>query len=63
MEAMTEEIDIGIGVQEHLLGWTCPNCGEGLSVCASCGVPEGTDCRPWCAFNGKTVQEVSDPFT
>ncbi len=45
------EVDIGVGVQRHTMGWSCPNgCPFGLSACSGCGVPlvEAAVHHRWC---------------
>ncbi len=35
-----DEVDIGVGVLTHVLGWECEQCGQ-ISVCEKCGGPDG----------------------
>ncbi|KKM96505.1 hypothetical protein LCGC14_1177400 [marine sediment metagenome] len=47
--ALTNEVDIGVGMLSHVLGYECPNCGI-FVVCPDCGI--ALDSRPhwdWCA--------------
>lgn len=46
-----EEVDIGVGVQQHLAGWGCPEHGGICGVCGSCGVADrpGYTHRSWCS--------------
>ena len=48
-EKLEEEVDIGVGVQKHLIGMECKNCGQ-MTVCNSCGqwdyLPHYTWCKP-----------------
>ncbi len=34
---ITEEVDIGVGFQTHVLGWECSKCGEQFAACNDCG--------------------------
>ena len=49
-EPSYEEVDIGVGVQKHLVGWECPEHGGLCGVCSSCGVAEkvGYTHQVWC---------------
>lgn len=33
---VTDEVDIGVGIQVRVLGYECPNCGN-IAVCDECG--------------------------
>ena len=46
-EAVTDEVDIGVGIQEHVIGGECQECGP-IFVCDACG---GWDDKhyDWCA--------------
>lgn len=37
-ERVTDEVDIGVGVQEHFIGLDCTHCGRQATVCQGCGV-------------------------
>jgi transcription elongation factor Elf1 len=50
VEEFAEEVDIGVGVQRHLVGVTCPVCGQ-LSVCSGCGVWDFQVHATWCLEN------------
>ena len=43
---VTDEVDIGVGIQEHILGWDCSHCGP-ISACNECGAPDDNH-HPWC---------------
>ena len=49
-EPCYEEVDIGVGVQQFLVGWECPEHGGICGVCPSCGVPDrpGYAHGSWC---------------
>lgn len=49
---ITDDADIGVGIQVHVLGWDCSHCGP-LSACFSCGSLEDSH-QPWC----KEVQDL-----
>ena len=53
LELETIEVDIGVGVQSHGVGWRCPaGCPFGFACCNGCGVAEvddKTEHRTWCA--------------
>jgi hypothetical protein len=44
-----DEVDIGVGVQTHVLGWECEQCGE-IAACNLCGGPVGPDHDKECSF-------------
>ena len=48
LQEVIEEVDIGVGVQKHLLGWECCECGLAIAACAQCGSPEGERHLSWC---------------
>lgn len=57
-EPCYEEVDIGVGVQKHLVGWECSHHGGICGVCAGCGVPDkiGYVHEPWCSESpGETI--------
>lgn len=35
-EALTEEVDIGVGIQSYVWGYECKDCGQ-IPVCGECG--------------------------
>ena len=43
-----EEVDIGVGIQRHVYGWDCVNCGQ-IGICYKCGVPNGIPHAKWCS--------------
>lgn len=45
-----EEVDIGVGVQEFLVAWECPEHGGVCGVCFGCGIPDrvGQTHESWC---------------
>ncbi len=55
------DVDIGVGVQRHCTGWTCPNgCPSGFAACNGCGVAIGAPGREhhsWC----REIREVGLP--
>ena len=42
------EIDIGVGLQRHILGYECASCGENYGTCNGCGVTGAAAHPPWC---------------
>lgn len=48
-----EEVDIGVGVQQHVKGWRCPNgCPSGFAACNRCGialVDDKSKHHSWCS--------------
>ena len=50
--ADVEEVDIGVGIQTFVVGWSCPNgCPFGFAVCGGCGIAigaPGQEHRAWC---------------
>lgn len=36
VEEHADEVDIGVGVQKHIYGYICDECGE-IAVCPICG--------------------------
>lgn len=38
-EVLNDEVDIGVGIQKHLLGFDCPACGQ-IAACNECGFPD-----------------------
>ena len=46
-EEISEEVDIGVGVQKHLIGMECKKCGQ-IAVCNSCGQWDGSPHYTWC---------------
>lgn len=49
LEEVAEEVDIGVGVQRHVTGWECLECGSAIAACPHCGRPEGEGHAAWCA--------------
>ncbi len=47
MEAIAEEVDIGVGIQRCIVGYEC-ECGGREIVCLDCGCIE-PDHEKWCA--------------
>lgn len=45
-ELLIEYVDIGVGVQEHVMGGECIECGS-IPVCSDCG-DFGGGHRSWC---------------
>ncbi len=43
-----EEVDIGVGIQEHILSSDCPTCGQ-HSVCDRCGYWDWQGHAGYCA--------------
>ena len=52
LEPETVDVDIGIGVQSHTLGWRCPKgCPFAVASCNSCGIAildDTTEHPSWC---------------
>lgn len=48
---MYEEVDIGVGVQRHFVGWECDACEEYTTACNTCGVAVLGDVahKSWCS--------------
>ena len=42
-----DEVDIGFGVQTHVLGFECDTYGQ-LEVCSFCGSPDGVPHASFC---------------
>ena len=53
----SEEVDIGVGVQVHVTGAECMDCGH-IAVCQGCG--SWKECLPWCENLSKTLQQVME---
>ncbi len=53
---IVEEVDIGVGLQEHIIYWECTNCGEMESRCDFCGSPSGRGHEPWCASTRERLE-------
>lgn len=47
MEPDIEEVDIGVGKQQHLVGYICPVCGP-IAACSGCGEPRISGHWSWC---------------
>lgn len=56
-EEVSEEIDIGVGVQKFVTGWECPQCGP-IAIRNCCGTVElaGHPHATWC----QAVKEIID---
>lgn len=52
-ELLQDEIDIGVGVQVHVIGFECPSCGQ-MAVCNDCGAWDFQPHGNWCG-------ELGDP--
>jgi hypothetical protein len=48
-EELADEVDIGVGVQKHVYGCNCPDCGQ-LACCSTCGYWDGKH-STWCLEN------------
>jgi hypothetical protein len=50
-EPYYEEVDIGVGVQQFMTGWQCPEHGGLCGVCGYCGIPDkiGYTHASWCS--------------
>ncbi len=46
---VVEEVDIGVGIQEHVIYWECTSCGEMETRCDICGRLRSRGHEPWCA--------------
>lgn len=46
-EIVSEDVDIGVGVQTHVLGYDCPVCGP-HTICNTCGAWDTDKCPQWC---------------
>ena len=46
-EVISEEVDIGVGVQVEIVGYDCPACGP-HTVCGTCGAWDFEPCPQWC---------------
>jgi hypothetical protein len=47
-EEVIDEIDIGVGIQKHTIGFECPDCGN-IGICNECGAPDFKPHSNWCA--------------
>lgn len=45
---LANEVDIGVGVQRHIFGFECIECGQ-MSVCSVCGAIGEQPHRLWCS--------------
>lgn len=46
-QVISEEVDIGVGAQVHILGYECPVCGP-HTICDTCGTWDTEPCPAWC---------------
>lgn len=46
-DELANEVDIGVGIQKHIYGYECPDCGN-ISVCSSCGSLDFQPHADWC---------------
>ena len=53
-----EEVDIGVGIQRHVYGYECPDCGL-LVKCDNCGGIDN-DHMKWCK-EGKWLSTDNEP--
>ena len=53
MIEITEDVDIGVGIQHHLLGWECPKCGSQFGLCYECGAADFMEHHKWCVHYKK----------
>ena len=51
-EEIRDEVDIGVGVLEHLTGGACVNCGE-MSVCEGCEAWDFEEHYEWCLMRAR----------
>ncbi len=56
VEEIYEEVDIGVGIQRHLYGLFCPDCGE-IAICSTCGMPDCKPHQPYCANLKSDLEE------
>ena len=54
---LTEDIDIGVGVQRHIIGADCLDCGQ-LTPCNTCG--SWVECFPHCAELKRILEHATD---
>ncbi|MBI2020171.1 hypothetical protein HYS94_02010 [Candidatus Daviesbacteria bacterium] len=40
MDRLTDEVDIGVGIQTFTYGFECSECSRMLPACFHCGIPE-----------------------
>lgn len=48
-EECAEEVDIGVGIQKHVWGYDCPECGQ-ISLLSCCGNLETHGHTNWCNY-------------
>ena len=46
-EILIESVDIGVGVQEHIIGAECRTCGQ-MAPCNTCGYWDFQGHAKWC---------------
>jgi hypothetical protein len=49
MIEISEDIDIGVGTQHHVIGWECDKCGAGFGICNECGEVDFMGHSDWCS--------------
>jgi len=63
-EELAEEVDIGVGIQRHVYGAECPECGQ-IALCHGCGAWDFQKHMDWCGAlleNQEQQDESSLPF-
>jgi hypothetical protein len=48
VEELSNEVDIGVGVQKFVYGYECPTCGQ-IGVCGECGALDFQLHSRWCS--------------
>jgi len=48
LRVIEDEVDIGVGIQKHLIGWECEVCGHQIGACSFCGHPDFEPHSKWC---------------
>ena len=54
---LSEEVDIGVGVQKWVTGYECPKCNTTHCVCMECGAWDFQPHNRWCS----TVRSIESP--
>ncbi len=57
---LAEEVDIGVGIQRHVYGYECSECGQ-IAVCISCGMPDFLPHAKWCETTGTGAVDFDPP--